>query len=250
MSQQINLLNPALIERSELIGTNRILAIISVLFVGMFGYYFYEKSALTELKQQRAQAASRLETSQNNMNAFIANNKPKDDAILNEEISKLVQKEMEQEAMIKATTKTDQHQSQSYAALLRALSKQSINGLWITGLNIDQDAQNLSISGRTLDADLVPKFITRLRAEPALKGKTFTDLTMQVNVKKQAKKIAEPATKTVAQQNTTVAIKTEKEVVYAMPDYIEFTLKSVTDDSNNINDLAQAKQQTTAGVVN
>jgi Tfp pilus assembly protein PilN len=260
MSQQINLLNPALIERTELLNPNRIVALLGIFFVSLFGYYFYESNELTALKQQRAEAASKLEQLQSDVNSLIAKNKPIENTALLEQINQLEQKEMEQEAIIKATTKTNLHHTRSYAALLRAFSKQSIDGLWITGLTIDQDAQNLSISGRTLDADLVPKYISRLRAEPALKGKTFTDLTMHAVEKKSAPNSAQasPNLNNVQEllamamktQKVAVAIKAEKKPKYEMPDYIEFTLKSVADKKSEISAVKKVLHQITAGVTN
>lgn len=259
MSQQINLLNPALIERTELLNPNRIVAILGVCFVSMLAFYFYQNNALMTLKQERADAANKLEHLQNKINQWVTNNKPQDNTIFLTQINQLEQKKMEQEAIIKATKKTNLQHSKSYAALLRAFSKQSIDGLWITGLTIDQDAQNLSISGRTLDADLVPKYISRLRSEPALKGKTFTDLTMHANEKKSGPKPVQPnKTPTSVKdllsiamqtQKVAVAVKADEKAEYEVPEYIEFTLKSVAEKKSESSTVKKVIKQLTAGVV-
>ncbi len=61
---------------------------------------------------------------------------------------------------------------------LRAFARQTTEGLWLTGLSIAQAGNDIVIQGRTLDADLVPVYLQRLRRETALRGHGFESLSV------------------------------------------------------------------------
>jgi hypothetical protein len=242
MSQQINLLNPALIKKTELLNPNSIGLLLGVLLIGMLAYYQFESNALTQLTQRREQLAAQvtaMDTQVTEMRA--AKLAHTGNSALLETIKQLEAKTIMQEEIIKAVSSNSAQSSRSYAALLKAFSKQSIDGLWITGLSIDQDAEALSIKGRALHADLLPTFIARLRAEPALKGKTFTDLKMQSTATAQEKPelknsahtaiaAGSPQVAETAKTNSQVSVNAaQTQSKNSMPAYIEFTLHSVTE---------------------
>ena len=63
------------------------------------------------------------------------------------------------------------------AEYLRAFSRQSVNGLWLTGFTIVGNGE-LEIRGRVLSPDLVPSYIQRLNREQVLAGRSFARLEM------------------------------------------------------------------------
>jgi hypothetical protein len=65
---------------------------------------------------------------------------------------------------------------EGFAEYLRALSRQSVNGLWLTGLTIG--GGEIEIRGRVLSPDLVPDYIQRLNREKVLAGRSFDRLEM------------------------------------------------------------------------
>ena len=60
---------------------------------------------------------------------------------------------------------------------LRAFSRQSLDGLWLTAFTIT-GAGELEISGRALRPDLVPAYIQRLNEEEVLAGRSFARFEM------------------------------------------------------------------------
>ncbi len=244
MSQQINLLNPALIQKTDFLNANNIALLLGVLLLSFFAYYQYESNALEKMSIQEAQLAKQAKDMEAEITHIRAAKAAQNgNQVLLETINTLEKQIMQQEAIIKAVSQknnqpSNSQPSKSYAALLKAFSKQSINGLWITGLSIDQDAEALSIKGRALHADLLPALIARLRAEPALKGKTFTDLKMQ------SASLAPVATSpTAATTNGKTENMTNKAATQAEPPaFIEFTLNSVTDKTANKPNLQETAE--------
>jgi hypothetical protein len=65
-----------------------------------------------------------------------------------------------------------------FSEIMRALARQSIDGLWLTGFTIDSGGAELSLAGRALDADLLPAYITRLGGEAVMRGRAFAALKL------------------------------------------------------------------------
>ena len=63
-----------------------------------------------------------------------------------------------------------------FAEYLRAFSRQSVNGLWLTGFTIV--GGDLEIHGRVVSPDLLPSYIQRLNQEQVLAGRSFARLEM------------------------------------------------------------------------
>jgi len=64
-----------------------------------------------------------------------------------------------------------------HAAAMSAFARQSINGLWLTGLVLDN--QQVALRGRALNPDLIPTYVSRLNKEPALQGRSFRALDIE-----------------------------------------------------------------------
>lgn len=248
MTQQINLLNPALLKKRDLLTPANIVAVYGFLFVGLitFGGYEYNASNSAKLEAQASsKALAEAQQLLTQMRASVANNTEKQQLLTR--IESLEQKQAMQEAILDAAQHDKSHQGQSYAALLKAFARQSMDGLWITALNIDQDAQHLSISGRTLNPDLVPAYINKLRSEPALKGKRFTDLSMQYYEAKSATAGEEADQKTVETEKTKTSVTAQEATVEPLS-YVEFTLLSTPDNTKQATTAAKPMNPAIAGV--
>lgn len=68
-----------------------------------------------------------------------------------------------------------------FSAQMRALARQSIGGLWLTGFDLS-DGQ-VQLQGRALSADLVPAYLRRLGTEPAMEGVAFNGLRIGAPVR-------------------------------------------------------------------
>jgi len=70
-------------------------------------------------------------------------------------------------------------ESGGFAARLAALAHQHMDGIWIDHLVLGGAAGMLSVSGFTRDADLVPRYLHGLAAEPALAGTRFDEFGIE-----------------------------------------------------------------------
>jgi hypothetical protein len=96
---------------------------------------------------------------------------------------------------------------------LRALARQSVNGVWLTGLTIS--GNDIGIEGSSVRADLVPRYISLLAGEAAFQGKSFGGLDIT--------SLDEAATKTGAPAILSAAVPTPTP---ATPGVFKFKLRA------------------------
>jgi hypothetical protein len=69
--------------------------------------------------------------------------------------------------------------TKGYSGYFRAFSRQIVDGLWLTGVGIVGAGHDISLRGRTINPELVPVYLTRLKREPEMQGKSFSALNIQ-----------------------------------------------------------------------
>ena len=66
-----------------------------------------------------------------------------------------------------------------YADYFRALARQRVAGVWLTGVSIVGAGNEIALQGAALQPALVPAYIGRLGREPVLHGKRFASLHIE-----------------------------------------------------------------------
>lgn len=178
MSQNVNLLGPAFRKQRRLLTLGTVAQFLGLTLAALLGYQFYLQLHVTGLTTE-LRAAEGLLSSQRSyvekLRGQAAANKP--DAQLETDIVRLeTELKLAREAMeaLKGGAFGNQ---QGFAEYLRAFSRQSLNGLWLTGFNIAGSGE-LEIRGRVLSPELVASYIQRLNREQVLAGRSFARLEM------------------------------------------------------------------------
>jgi hypothetical protein len=68
-----------------------------------------------------------------------------------------------------------------FSALLEGLSRQHVQGLWLTYIGIGSGGQDLHLQGSSLDPKLIPDFLGRLKNETAYAGREFRKVMMRAD---------------------------------------------------------------------
>jgi Tfp pilus assembly protein PilN len=77
-----------------------------------------------------------------------------------------------------ALQRGDLGSSQGFSEFMRAFARQTVSGVWLTGLKLENGGHDITLTGRALNAEAVATLVRQLRAEPALKGRSIE--TMRV----------------------------------------------------------------------
>jgi hypothetical protein len=178
MGQNINLFNAAFSKPKRALSFAMLvkcLGLTLVVLLALQFYLLYAVSGLTgklrsvegSLKEQRAHAETQTGTA----------SARKPDAQVEAEIAQLeVELKQAQEA-IGALRGGEFGDEQGFAEYLRAFSRQSVDGLWLTGFVITASGE-LELRGRVLRPDLVPSYIQRLSREEVFAGRSFARFEM------------------------------------------------------------------------
>ena len=70
-------------------------------------------------------------------------------------------------------------QTSGFATRMEALARRHVNGLWIDGLAMSGTRSTMSISGGSVDADIVPAYLRSLSTETVLSGTRFDDFVIE-----------------------------------------------------------------------
>lgn len=178
MSQNVNLLGPAFRKQRQSLTLATVVQCFAVTLVALLAYQFV-------LQHQADGLAAELRTVEKvvgSQRSYVEKLKgrsgaSKPDARLEAEVARLeADLNMARDAMqtLKGDALGNQH---GFAEYLRAFSRQSVNGLWLTGFSIAGSGE-LEIRGRVLSPDLVPSYIQRLNREQVLAGRSFARLEM------------------------------------------------------------------------
>jgi Tfp pilus assembly protein PilN len=70
-------------------------------------------------------------------------------------------------------------QTTGFAARMEALARRHVSGLWIDALAMSGTNGSMSLSGGSLDADIVPTYLRSLSGEAVLSGTRFDDFVIE-----------------------------------------------------------------------
>ena len=70
-------------------------------------------------------------------------------------------------------------QTSGFASRMEALARRHVNGLWIDGLAMSGTHSTMSLTGGSVDADIVPVYLRSLSSEAVLSGTRFDDFMIE-----------------------------------------------------------------------
>jgi hypothetical protein len=172
MSQQINLFNPQFQPQKKICTVPGMTAAVGVLALALAAVGGYAKLRVLRLETEVAQGAERVQKAQKRLIDATAEFAPRaKDGRLEAELAE-VQAEHDALGRVAAVIERgDLGNTQGYAEYFRALARQRVDGLWLTGVNIGGAGLEIGVRGRALDPALLPGYLARLRNEPILQGK-------------------------------------------------------------------------------
>jgi hypothetical protein len=217
MSQQINLYNPLFRKKSfSLLSAAGMLCAFGIASAGAVLVAVYQQNELRAVEAQ-AQAIEQAHkaASANRDKLVVEVEKHKPNAQLEAEIAALERQLIDREEVIAALQSGVVGTTDGFSDYLRAFSRQSISGLWLTGFDIAQAGNALALQGRTLSAEHVASYLKRLNQEKTMQGRQFA-----------AMRISQPPPQPVAPANA-VAPNEAKARKPSPSRYLEFTISTL-----------------------
>lgn len=213
MSQQINLYNPSLYPKQELLSAG-LMAMFGLMFVVVLGAYgAYLNQQTVKLMQQRDELLKQAQAEQERL-VQVAQQFParQPSKALQDEIVETEDKFHQREKIFVALKSGAIGSNKGFSGLMQAFARQNVDGLWLIGFSANGAGDQMRINGRALTPDMIPEYLSKLSTEQSLRGRTFTGL--QVTQSKQEPAEISPQ---AGQQKPILAVK---------PSYVEFSLST------------------------
>lgn len=177
MSQQVNLYSPIFRRQKKYFSAAAMLQSVLAVLLGVAALSLYARMQVQSFENQSrsSQDALKRATAQLRAAAEEVTGEDKVKAIeakIKEADSRLA----ERRQLVEALDRLTGARQQDYSEYLRAFARQTLDGVWLRAIRLDQDQDVLSITGRALRAELVPAYIDHLRKEPLFKGRGFNRL--------------------------------------------------------------------------
>jgi hypothetical protein len=177
VSQQINLFNPALLKQKKIFTAVPMAEALGVVLIGALALTWYANRRVAELEQIAASGKTMLAGREVRLTQAVAQFAPRQkSAALAAEVA---QAKVELQALHEVASVLRGGalgNTTGYAEYFRALARQNVNGLWLTGVTIVGAGNDIGVQGRAMQPTLIPNYIARLTGERIMHGKTFASL--------------------------------------------------------------------------
>lgn len=179
MSQQINLLNPELRPKVELLTLNHValassLVLMLVLLMAGWGRQregveLHRLGAQEQLMRVAQEQLSQLGAMQASRRISPA---------LERQLAERKAVLESKREVLAALESGDLGQQDGFSGYLGAFARRVPEGLWLTGFDLQEGGQQVLLQGRMRTEPLLPQFIQQMDQEPLLKGRTFAALEL------------------------------------------------------------------------
>ena len=188
MSQQINLFNPQFLEQKRYFSAETMVQALGLLVLGILGFsgfvYWQDRDAV----RQAAESARAYDLQKALLAKAAAELNPeKFESQLDQDL-KTTEAAIALRRLLLSEIQSGTGAPSAYSEYLRAFARQTVQGLWLTGIQITEGGGQLNVSGRALQADLVPVLIARLKQEAVLRGRPLDALAITRSVAGESKR--------------------------------------------------------------
>ena len=179
MSQQINFFNPLFLEKKKYFSAVTMTQALGLIVLGMAVFYVFAFWQDRNLARQIGESGRAYEQQKQQFAKIAAELSPeKREAQLDQDLRSIEAAIALRRSLMGELGTGGRAGPAGYSEYLRAFARQTVQGLWLTSIQIAEGGGQLTMSGRALQADLVPVLIGRLKQESVLRGRPLEGLAI------------------------------------------------------------------------
>lgn len=177
MSQQINLFNPIFLKQKKIFTAVHMVQTLGLVAAGALLLAAYGAMKTSQLAQHAEAGKAAVAAADARLAKVGAEFAPRQKSKeLEAEVARM-QGELKSLREVKSVLELGElGNTAGYSEYWRAFARQSVSGVWLTGVTVVGAGKEIGIEGRAMQPELVPGYIERLTREPVLRGKTFGSL--------------------------------------------------------------------------
>lgn len=177
MSQQINLFNPIFLKQKKIFTAAHMAQTLGLVAAGALLLAVYGAVKTSELEKHAAAGKAAAAAAQARLAQVTGEFPPRQKSKELEAEVAHVQGELKSLREVQSVLERGElGNTAGYSEYWRAFARQSVSGVWLTGVTVVGAGKEIGLEGRALQPELVPGYIQRLTREAVLQGKTFGSL--------------------------------------------------------------------------
>lgn len=179
MSQQINLFNPVFLRKKKYFSAATMAQALGLIAVGMIAFSAYSSYQVKKLASAAAQSQAQLEAQRTQLAGLLKRQGPpgKNTALADELVRTEASAKSRRE-LLTSLRSGALGNVKGFSRYLAALARSRTDGVWLTGVVVGGDENDLQVRGRVLRPELVPAYLQALNGEDVMRGRRVTELSL------------------------------------------------------------------------
>ena len=179
MSQQINLYNPVFLKQRHYFSALTMVQALAIVLVGSLGIYSFEVRQNVTLERSMLDTDKQVATQREQLLRYSKEFSVQGASRALADQLGLTEERMQRRSALLEDLKTGVGgNAEGFSRYLRALARQVMPGVWLTGLEIGGKQNDILIKGRALESQLVPAYIRSLNREEPMAGRPVAELRL------------------------------------------------------------------------
>lgn len=179
MSQQINLYNPLFLKQEKHFSARTMAQALGIIALGIAALYVYamleSRKAERTAQQQRDHLAAQRDQLVKLGSQLATQGISK---ALEAEVARLDAELRTRQGTLDALNTGELGNTAGFSDFFAAFGRQTMPGVWLTGFSIGDAGNELFVSGRALQADLVPAYLRALNNEAMMRGRRIVEMKL------------------------------------------------------------------------
>lgn len=189
MSQQINLYNPLFLKTEKHFSARTMAQALLVVLVAIAAVFVFGLVQTRSTERLAVQYRDQLAREQTQVTSLVAQaNSASRSKALESEVGQLEAQTKLRRATLQALSTGELGNTAGFSEFLAALGRQTLSGVWLTEIRIDDAGNGLVVQGRALRPELLPAYLDRLSREPMMRGRRVTEMKLAASAGKTADK--------------------------------------------------------------
>lgn len=180
MRQQVNLYQPIFRRARKSLAAVTVATTLGVVAMALTGFSLYTARSVARLQAEVRQLTAQQEKQQAQLaragELFSRHTRRSD---VEARVKALQSSLSERTQALQVLQSGAAGQTSGFASRMEALARRHVNGLWIDGLAMSGTHSTMSITGGSVDADIVPAYLRGLSSEAVLNGTRFDDFVIE-----------------------------------------------------------------------
>ncbi len=183
MIQQVNLYQQSGEKNSHFLTNPYLLAVLAAgLLLAIVSGLSISKLHTNQTEQQQLQAQLlQMQARLQQLQAQFPNQQI--DSLLNQELQQTQSYYQNLSQILELLADTQSDRSRGFSRYLSALADQADSNVWLTGIRINSETGNISLTGGTFKPEQIPLLLQRLQNTSVFKGRHFARLSIEQSPK-------------------------------------------------------------------